>query len=117
MRLAFLRCCARLARCTAACMRCGTQVIATPAGVTVTSNKDPEHTMRAVTWQGPRKIVVEERLRPKVTDPVSGRSACSLDDPLSCSSGDEEQRARGLPRTTVTRAARERAHATRPPCH
>ncbi len=46
------------------------QVVKTSAGVTVTSNKDPQRKMRAVTWHGPRKMVVEERPRPLVTDPV-----------------------------------------------
>ncbi|KAG2450469.1 hypothetical protein HYH02_004970 [Chlamydomonas schloesseri] len=48
----------------------GGKVIRTSGGVTVTSNKDPGHRMRAVTWHGPRHMALEERPRPLVTDPA-----------------------------------------------
>ncbi|GLC33166.1 hypothetical protein PLESTB_000363500 [Pleodorina starrii] len=63
----------------------GGKVIRTSGGVTVTSNKDPDHTMRAVCWEGPRKIVVEERPRPMITDPhdavvrVTSTAICGSD--------------------------------------
>ncbi|KXZ56260.1 hypothetical protein GPECTOR_1g227 [Gonium pectorale] len=48
----------------------GGKVVRTGAGVTVTSNKDPDHPMRAVCWEAPRKIAVEQRPRPLITDPT-----------------------------------------------
>ncbi|GLI65469.1 hypothetical protein VaNZ11_009006, partial [Volvox africanus] len=63
----------------------GGKVIRTSGGVTVTSNKDPEHTMRTVCWDGPRKVVVEERPRPMITDPqdavvrVTSTAICGSD--------------------------------------
>ncbi|KAG2493252.1 hypothetical protein HYH03_008390 [Edaphochlamys debaryana] len=47
----------------------GGKKIVTSHGVSVNADKDPDHTMRAVTWQGAKNIAVEERPRPLVTDP------------------------------------------------
>ncbi|KAG2440986.1 hypothetical protein HXX76_003839 [Chlamydomonas incerta] len=63
----------------------GGKVVRTSGGVTVTSNKDPDRRMRAVTWHGPRQMVVEERPRPLITDPtdavlrVTSSAVCGSD--------------------------------------